>query len=175
FHADVSSAGLADDAFAGASVRDGLGDGRADGVSECDVSDEAFAEKRGDAAGGSIDKLVGDDEVRGLVLFLERADGGNREDALDAELLHGVDVGAEVQLRGEDAVAARVTSEEGDLAAFEFAENEGVAGFAEGGFDPLLVDGGKSGHGVEAAASDDSYFCLLQIVLRWAEVWESSV
>src|SRR6185312_3345473 len=48
FHADVGSAGLADDAFAGAAVRDGLGDGSADGVAECDVSDEAFAEKRGD-------------------------------------------------------------------------------------------------------------------------------
>ncbi len=49
---------------------------------------------------GTIDELVGDDEVGGLVLFLERADGRNGEDALDSELLHGVDVGAEVQLGG---------------------------------------------------------------------------
>src|SRR6185437_1618267 len=114
FHADVGSAGFAYDAFASTAVSDGAGDAGADGVSESHVSDQAFAEKRGDTAGGSIDELVGDEEVGGLVLFLEGTDGGNRKNALDAELLHGIDVGTEVQLRGEDAVAARVTSEEGD-------------------------------------------------------------
>ena len=73
---------------------------------------------------GAIDELVGHDEVGGLVLFLERADGGDGEDALDAELLEGVDVGAEVELGGQNAMAAAVAREKGDLAAFELAENE---------------------------------------------------
>ena len=46
-------------------------------------------------------------------------------------LLHGVDIGAEVQLRGEQLVAAAVAGEKGDAAAFQLAENEAVGGFAE--------------------------------------------
>ena len=114
---------------------------------------------------GAVDELVGHDEVGGLVLFLERADGGDGEDALDAELLEGVDVGAEVQLRGQDAMAAAVAREKGDLAAFEFAENEGVGWLAEGRFDALFVHVGESGHGVEPAAADDADLCLSTIVL----------
>jgi len=60
---------------------------------------------------GAVNELVGDDEVRRLVFFLEGADGGDRDDALDAELLHAVDVGAEVELRRQDAVAATVARE----------------------------------------------------------------
>ena len=92
------------------------------------MADDAFAEESGDAMKGAVDELIGHDEVGGLVLFLERADGGDGEDALDAELLEGVDVGAEVQFGGKDAMAAAVAREEGDLAAFELAENEGVGG-----------------------------------------------
>ena len=113
-----------------------------------------------DAMKGAVDELVGHNEVGGLVLFLERADGGDGDDALDAELLEGIDVGAEVELGRKNAMAAAVTREESDLAAFELAENEGVRGRAEGRFDALLVDVGESGHGVEPAAADDADFCL---------------
>ena len=81
---------------------------------------------------GAVDELVGHDKVGGLVLFLERADGGDRDDALDAELLEGINVGAEVELGGKDAMAAAVAREKGDLAAFELAENEGVEGEPKG-------------------------------------------
>ena len=50
-------------------------------------------------------------------------------------LLMRVDVGAEVELGGEDAVAAAVAGEESDLAAFEGAEDDGFGGCAEGGVD----------------------------------------
>ena len=92
------------------------------------MADDAVAEEGRDAVEGAIDELVGNDEVSGLVLFLERADGGDGEDALDAEFLEGVDVGAEVELGGKNAMAAAVAGEKGDLAAFELAENEGVGG-----------------------------------------------
>ncbi len=95
---------------------------------------------------GAIDELVGDYEVGGLVLLFERADRGDGEDALDAEFLEGVDVGAEVQFRRKDAVAAAVAGEEGDLAAFEFAEHEGVRRLAERRLDALFVNVGESGH-----------------------------
>ena len=114
---------------------------------------------------GAVDELVGNHEVGRLVLFLQRADGGDGEDALDAELLEGIDIGAEVQLRGKNAVAAAMAGQEGDFAAFQFAQHEGVGGIAEGGFDAHFVLIGEAGHGVEPAAADDADFCLSQVVL----------
>ncbi len=108
---------------------------------------------------GAVDELVGNDEVGGLVLFLERADGGDGEDALDAELFEGVNVGAEVELGGQDAMAAAVAREKSDLAALELAEDEGVGRRAEGRFDALFVNVGESGHGIKPAAADDADFC----------------
>ena len=64
----------------------GFGDGGADRIAKGDVAHDAVAKESGDAMKGAIDELVGNDEVGGLVLFLERADGGDGEDALDAEL-----------------------------------------------------------------------------------------
>ncbi len=96
------------------------------------------------------------------MLLFQRADGGDREDALDAEHFEPEDVGAEVELGRKDAVTASVTGEEGDFAAFEIAENESVAGIAERRRDALLMNIGESGHGVQTAAPDDADFRLLQ-------------
>ena len=74
----------------------------------------------------AIDELVGNHEVGRLVLFFERADGGDGQDALHSELLEGVDIGAEVQFRRKNAVSATVAREEGDFVAFQFAEHEWV-------------------------------------------------
>ena len=129
------------------------------------MAHDAVAEEGGDAVEGAVDELVGNDEVGGLVLFLERADGGDGEDALDAELLERVDVGAEVELGGKDAMAAAVAGEKGDLAALELAEDKGVRGRAEGRFDALFVNVGEAGHGVKPAAADDADFCLRHLLL----------
>ena len=66
------------------------------------------------------------------MLFLQRADGGDGQDALDAELLEAVDVGAEVQLAGQDAVAASVPRQEGDAAAFQRAQDVSLRGGPKG-------------------------------------------
>ncbi len=137
---------------------------RADRVGEADVGHQAFAEEGGDAAAGAVEELVGDDEIERAVLFLERADGAEGDDALHAQRLHAVDVGAEVQLRGRDAVAAAVAREEGDLASGERAEDVVVRRAAEGRLDVGFFLGFEAGHGVESAAADDSDFrfqCLL--------------
>ncbi len=107
----------------GAGFGDDVGKLRADGIGEADVGDQAFAEEGGDAAAGAVEELVGDDEIERAVLFLERADGAEGEDALDAERFHAVDIGAEVQFGGRDAMAASVAREEGDVAAGEFADD----------------------------------------------------
>ena len=59
-------------------------------------------------------------------------------------------------------MTASMAGEEGDLAAFEIAEDEGFAGIAEGRCDALLMNVGEAGHGIQPAAADDSDFCLLQ-------------
>ena len=58
-------------------------------------------------------------KLQRLVLFLERSDGGNGDDALDPELLEGVDIGAEIQFARQDAVATSVARQKGNFAAFE--------------------------------------------------------
>ncbi len=165
FHADVGAAEFADDADRAAGMRRGFGDSGADRIAEGHVAHDAVAEERGDAMEGAIDELVGNDEVGGLVLFLERADGGDGKDALDAEFLEGVDVGAEVEFRGQNAMAAAVAREEGDFAAFQFAENEGVGWIAERRFHAHFVLIGEAGHGIEPAAADDADFRLSQDLL----------
>ena len=129
------------------------------------MADDAVTEEGRDAVEGAIDELVGNDKVSGLVLFLKRADGGDGEDALDAEFLEGVNIGAEVELGGKNAMAAAVAREKGDLAAFELAENEDVRGRAEGGFNALFVNVGEAGHGVKPAAADDADFCVRHLML----------
>ena len=111
---------------------------------------------------GAVDELVGHHKVGGLVLFLQRADSGDRKNALHAEFLEGVDVGAEVQLRGQNAMAAAVARQERDLAALQFAQHEGVGGFAEGRFHALFMNVGESGHGIQPAAADDADLRLRQ-------------
>jgi hypothetical protein len=60
--------------FAGVGV--GLGDDAADWVTKANVGDDTFTKEATLASEGAIDELVRDDEVGGLVLFLERAYGG---------------------------------------------------------------------------------------------------
>ena len=102
---------------------DNPGELGADGVGEADVGDEALAEEGRDAAAGAVEELIGEDEVLRAVLFFERTDGAERDDALDAERFHAVDVGPKVELRGRDAMSAAVTGEEGDAASGEVAED----------------------------------------------------
>ena len=96
----------------GARLRAGLGHHLrqvpAEGVRERHVGHEAVAEERGLALPGAVDELVGHDHVERLVALLERADRGDGEDPLHAELLHGEHVGPEVELVGQDAVTAAV-------------------------------------------------------------------
>jgi hypothetical protein len=120
------------------------------------MAHNAFAEESGDAIEGAVDELVGMTKVGGLVLFLQRADGGDGENALHAELLHGVDVGAEVQLRGQNAVAAAVARQKGHLAALQLAQHKGVGRRAERRLHALLAHVGESRHGVKPAAADDA-------------------
>ena len=116
----------------GASLGRGLGHRRADRIAKGHMAHNPLAEKCRNAMKGAVDELVGHHKIGGLVLFLERSDGRDREDALDAQLLEGVNVGAEVQLRGKDAMAAPMPRKKSHLAALQLAQNKGLEGSPKG-------------------------------------------
>ena len=109
------------------------------GIAKGYVAYDSVAEKGGAAQSGAVDELIGDYEFGRLVLELERAYGGDGDDPFHAELFHGEDVGAEVQVGGEDTVAAAVAGQEDYLAAFEFTGHKDVGGIPKwGGYLKLL-------------------------------------
>ena len=73
------------------------------------MRDQTIAEEGVDAVASTIEELIGDDEIERLVLFLERSDGRNGNDAVNPQLLKAVDISAEVQLTRQKAVTASVT------------------------------------------------------------------
>ncbi len=85
--------------------------------------------------------------------------------ALHAELLEGIDIGAEVQLRGQDAMATSVARQEGNLAPFQFAQNKGIGRLAKRRLYAFFLYVGESGHGIKPAAADNADLRFSQIVL----------
>ena len=162
FHAEVGAAEFAGNLSASARRVDHGCQFVADGVGKSNVGNHAAAEERVDTMASAIEELVGDDEVEGLVLFLQRTDRGDGNDALDAELLEAMNFGAEDEFAGEKAVASSVTRQKSDLAPFKLAADVGVGRRAERRFDADLLHSSQAGHGIESAAADDPDFCLWQ-------------
>ena len=75
---------------------------------------------------------------------------------VDAQLLERVEVGAVVDLGGREAVPAAVPREERDLLPAEPADEERVAGIAEGRARLLAARAFETGKIVEAGTADDS-------------------
>ena len=116
---------------------------------EADVGHDAVAEERAGAGLGAVEELVRDHDVLRRVLLLQAADRAGREDALDAELLEAVDVGAEVQLGRHHAVAGAVTRQERHaLAAQRRRARSGAEGSPNG-----VVDRHISSRSVSPAMS----------------------
>ena len=92
----------------------------------------------------------------GLYSSLQTADRARRENALDAEQLEAEDVGAEVQLRREDAVPGAVARQKRDPLAAQRADQVGTGRIAERRRDRPLFEVGQLRHVVQAAAADDS-------------------
>src|SRR5215207_5906550 len=87
---------------------------RAERVGETHVSDQPISVERGRASPGSIEELVGDQQVHRFVLVLETADRAGGKDVLDAEGLESEDVRAEVQFRWRETMAGSVARQERD-------------------------------------------------------------
>ena len=85
-----------------------------------------------------------------------RADRAHGDQSLDAQLFHGVNIGAVVDFRRKEAMPARVTGEEGDALALERSDDESIGGIAERRLDAPFAGVLQARHGVEAAAADDA-------------------
>src|SRR5438128_1267330 len=127
FHAEIGSATLAHDARFLAGSFQNAGEFRTDGICKGNVGDDAVAKKSIDAMARAIKELIGDDELHRLVLFLQRTNRGNGNNALDYELLKAINVGSKIQLGKKNAMPKPIACNERDLSAFQSAENVGIA------------------------------------------------
>src|ERR1043165_7567253 len=95
---------------------------------ESDVRDDAFTEKCGlsGARPRTIKELVRDEHVERRVLLLQRSDRGSRQDALDAEQLHAVDVRAKRHFSRRESMTQSMTRQESDALTFERSYNKFV-------------------------------------------------
>ena len=131
---------------------------RTDGMREADVRDQALAEKRRDAPTGAIDKLIGNHEIERLVLFFERSDRAQRQNALHAQRLESVDIGAKIQLRRRNPVTTPVPRQKRDFPARQLPDHVVVRRRAPRRLDRALLLRFKFRHRVQPAAADDSDF-----------------
>src|SRR6185436_20550131 len=100
----------------------------------------------------AVDELIRNDDVSRMDPLLHRSDRRRRQDALDAERLHRVDVRAIVDVAGEDAVAASVAREERNRSIAEAADEQGVRGGPERRGDRVLAPIRQPREVVEPAA-----------------------
>src|ERR1019366_1655459 len=117
------------------------------------VRGHAVPKKRGNAVARSVIELVGDQELEGLQVLLQRADGADGNNPLDAKLFHGVDVGAIIDFRGEKAMPAPVTGKKCNTLPFESSDDKRVRRIAEWSLEAQLSCLFEPRHRVEAAAT----------------------
>src|ERR1700726_290303 len=156
FHADIRAAAMHAHFGAVTGFAEHGGELSADGFREAYVRGHAVSEKSGDTVARAIVELIGNQKIQGLQIFLERTDGADRDDSLDAELLHGMNVGAIIYFRGEETVPARMACEKRHTLRFECPDDERVGRVAEGSLHAQFARVFEARHGVEAAAANDA-------------------
>src|SRR6185369_12445044 len=105
---------------------------------------------------GAVDELVRDDDMAGCYGILKAAHRRDGYDPLHAQLLHAEDVGAVVNLGGEESVPASVTGKKHHPHPVQHTADILVRRIAEGGFHPHTLYPLQPFHLVEAAATDNT-------------------
>ena len=95
-------------------------------MGEWHMRDAAGSEEAGFAAERAVDELIGEHEQAGIEIAAVGAAGGDGDDVGHAGALERVDVGAIVDGRGAEAVAAAVAGEKHDLCVADAAETQRV-------------------------------------------------
>src|SRR5260370_2701112 len=88
------------------------------------VSNDSFSKKSGHAVLRAVEKLVWDEKFSRTQVLLERTDRAYGDDALHAQELHCVDVGAVINLARQNSVPAAVPRPKRDALAFQRAKHD---------------------------------------------------
>src|SRR5258707_7443279 len=93
-----------------------------------DVRDHAVAKERrlSRSGAGAIEKLIRNHHVERRILLLQRTDRGSRQDALDSQKLHRVDVRAKRNFRGREPMTDAMTRQKRYPLAFDGADDEPI-------------------------------------------------
>jgi len=134
-HVDVGALFMNGESGGRGAVDEDLAEAFAIGVGGGDVGDDAVA-KEGVVltAAGAVVELVRDEDVARGVVFFEAANGGDANDVADAKRTESPDVGAVVNLGGEELVTTGMTGEKNDFSSRELTFHEAIGGGSEGGF-----------------------------------------
>src|SRR5215467_15958612 len=121
-----------------------------------DVRDQALAEKALRPRKSPVYELADDDEIARYEVLTQAADCGQRDDVGHAATFQRVDIGAEIDVRRRQHVAAAVTRNEHDRLTIERAKAEFVRGRTERALDSPPLDIGEPVDLVETATPDDT-------------------
>src|ERR1043166_709421 len=124
---------------------------------KCHMPDDAFAKESAfvPSCSRSIKELIGNNEVSRCILFLQTTDGRDRQNVLDAEQLHCVDVCAEGKLAWCQFVASAVSRKKRDCHAVQFTNNKRIGRTAKWRFDRDFTHVLQFRHLIQTAAADD--------------------
>src|SRR5260370_23695475 len=100
FHADVRAAAMDAHLCSVARGSENSRKLRANRLVETHVRDYPIAKKCGHAVARAVEELIGNQKIEGLYIFLQGADRTDRNNSLDPELLHRMNVGAIIDLGG---------------------------------------------------------------------------
>lgn len=167
FHAEIRTAAFPDHPRFLARFLDHASQVCTNGVGKSNVRHYSVSKKCVDAMASSVEELVRDDEFERLVLFLQRTDGRDRDDAFDAELLEPMNVAPEIQFTGQNAMTASVACQKSHFAALKHAADIGVGRRPERRFEADLFRLAEARHGIKAASTDDPDFRLWQTRSRF--------
>src|ERR1700730_18827181 len=105
---------------------------------------------------GAIDELVDDDEIAGLQVLTQAANGGERYDVGHTAAFQRIDIGAKIDFGGRQHVTAPVARHEDDRLTIERPEAEFVGCPTKGAFYASPFDIREPVDLVEPAAPDDA-------------------
>src|SRR5271155_3955577 len=121
-----------------------------------DMSDAARPEKALVAGKGAVDELVDDDKIARGEILAQAADRGQGNDVGHAAALQSVDIGAKVDRRGRQDMAAPMPRHKHDRLSDQRPEAELVGGRPERAVDPSPGEVGEAVDLVETAAADNA-------------------
>src|SRR5215213_11778793 len=104
----------------------------------------------------AVKELIRNDHIERRVLFLQRADSRGRQNTLDAEQLHPIDVRTERQVGRRIPVPAPMPRQKRDLHAFERPQDESIRWVAVWRLYFYFLNIFQLRHLVEAAAANDA-------------------